>query len=112
MKKLSLLFVALFSLNSFADDEDYALKKLESSCAKGEMQDCTLAGKMYIDADDGNKAIELFEKSCSQNFIPGCTALGATYYSGLGKVQVDKKKGIEILSDACDKKEGGGCCLI
>lgn len=112
MKKLSLLFLALISFNSFADDENYALKKLESSCEKGEMQDCTLAGKMYIDADKGEKAISLFEKSCSQNFIPGCTALGATYYSGLGKVQTDKKKGIEILTDACDKKEGGACGVL
>lgn len=73
MKKLFVLIILLFSVNSYANN----LQVIEDNCNKGDLKNCVSLDLKYHEGIDGvtqdfNKAKVLYDKACKLKEQLGC----------------------------------------
>ncbi len=100
-----------------ARDINKSIKYFNISCKNNMSVSCSKLANIYFSDElgllDYKKAYNLYDKSCSldnQNFL-ACVLKGFMLYEGLGTDE-NKKLGLEILNDLCDKGAKDSCLML
>jgi hypothetical protein len=101
MNPLYFLFVFLFSVSTFAANEEIVLQQ---QCSKGDLYACENLTAFYVKESKWENAFSLGEALCKRDVMKGCT------FAGTAKLATgNAKDGVSFLTKSCDGFEPYAC---
>lgn len=109
------LATALHAGKGVGQDDTRALSLFQSSCKKGYVRGCGVAGEMYLNgqgaATDTAKALTNLEKSCAGGWAESCVEAATVYHHEAGGPAIEELAGQRLLQ-GCNLGDQAACRML